>query len=194
MIGSSSPFSGSFSMIASKLETMKPFYVLLALFTFLLVLVGVAQFYNPLPGLTGVPHPEIKGMMISSGNTDQFEHLRWLGYFFALGVVGVFGCIYFIGNLKKGQITGIGKWLIAFTICFALIFTVMIFSNWNYVQNADNQFFAQMPIPTAWMIYAVWLFPYFITILYMWKFEEWVISPEEEAELAEFLANRTQHK
>ena len=80
---------------------MKPFYVLLALFTFLLVLVGVAQFYNPLPGLTGVPHPEIKGMMISSGNTDQFEHLRWLGYFFALGVVGVFGCIYFIGNLKK---------------------------------------------------------------------------------------------
>ena len=173
---------------------MKPFYLLLSLFTILLLLIGVALFYDPIPGLTGAPHPEFKGMMISDGNTDLFTHLRWLGLLFALAVVSIFGCVFLIGTLKKGKTTGIGKWLGVFTICYALIFLFMVLTNWDYAQNTNNRFTALMPIPTAWMIYGVWLFPYFITILYVWKFEEWVISPEEEKELSQFLANQNQPK
>ena len=169
---------------------MKPFYAFLASLIFLLIIIIIAQFFDPIQGVTGIPHPDIKGMMISPSNTDQFEHTRWLGYLWALGIISVFGSIFFIGNRKKGKVTSIGKWLYIFTITYAIIFTFMIFSNWKYVQNTENIFVSQMPIPTAWMIYGVWFFPLFITLLYMLKFEEWVISSEEEEELADFLKNR----
>jgi len=169
---------------------MKPFYALLFSLIFLLLLIFLALIISPLDGVTGSPHPDFKGMMISAGNTDQQVHTKWLGYLFALGVLAVFMSVLFIANRKYGKVTGMGKWLGIFAILYTFVFSLMIFSNWDYVNSSDNRFIGQMPKPTAWMIYVIWLFPFFITIVYVLKFNDWVISPEEEKELSDFLEGK----
>ena len=79
------------------------------------------------------------------------------------------------------------KGLLIFGVVYLALFSCMIFSNWSYVHDQNHTFFWDMPRPTAWMIYAVWLSPLIVTAIYVVNFERWVISPEEEEELMAFL-------
>jgi len=166
---------------------MKPFIAFLIAICTLILIIFLAYSISPIEGLTGAAHPEFPGMKVSPYNTDLFSHTKWLGYSFALGIIWLFISILIIGSRKKGQTTGMSKWIGVFGILYSIVFSLMIFSNWAYVNESNASFFGQMPRPTAWMIYVVWLSPLFLTLLYVFKFEDWVISPEEEAELKEYL-------
>lgn len=167
---------------------MKPFITLLGILLFLLLLIGVASFYQPIPGLTGSPHPDFAGMKISPDNTDLYSHSKWIGYLFAMGLIAMFVTILIIGSRRNGKLTGMTKGLVIFGVIYAIVFSMMIFSNWSYVNDTNHQFFWQMPKPTAWMIYGVWLSPLVVTAIYVLNFERWVISPEDEKELKAFLS------
>lgn len=165
----------------------KPFIALMVILLFLLCIIGVAGLYQPISGLTGAAHPTFEGMKVSPDNTDMHVHTQWLGYLFALGLIAMFTVILIIGSMRNGQFTGLYKGLIVFGLVYACIFSLMILSNWSYVGSDSNTFFWQMPRPTAWMIYLVWLSPLMVTALYVFNFERWIISPEDEADLKEFL-------
>ena len=166
---------------------MKLFYLLLCVLLFLLSIILLAGLIAPIPAATGIPHPEFSGMYIAPNNIDQVTHTRWLGYLFGLGILGLFTAMLFIGNLKAGKITTIGKWLGMAMIVYMIVFSFMVFSNWTYVNQVEHSFFDFMPIPTAWMIYAVWFAPLIITIAYITKFEEAIISDQEIEAFHKFL-------
>ncbi|MEE9373534.1 MAG: hypothetical protein V3V00_10830 [Saprospiraceae bacterium] len=167
---------------------MKPFVLLLGILTILLVIIGIAQFYNPIPDLTGVPHPKFKGMKISPSNTDMYTHTKWLGYFFAVGLIAMFTTILIIGSRRAEKNTGMIRGILVFGIIYTILFSIMIYSNWAYVYDSDHTFFGQMPRPTAWVIYVIWLTPLIVTGLYVFNFNRWVISKEEERELKKWIA------
>jgi len=140
---------------------------------------GMAAVWSPIPNATGAPHPEFNGMMISVANIDEAPHTRWLGYFFGLAIIGVFGSFLFLGNRKKEKLTPIKKWLWIGLILYTLVYTGMVLSHWSYVANDGGPFFMSMPAPTAWMIFGVWFVPIIITLTYIIKFEDWIISDKE---------------
>ena len=166
---------------------MKPFFAFLIAICTLILIILLTYIISPIEGLTGVAHPEFPGMKVSPKNTDLYFHTRWLGYSFAMGIIWLFVSILIIGSRKNGQTTGMSKSIGVFGVFYSIVFSLMIFSNWTYVNETSTTFVGQMPKPTAWMIYVVWLSPLFLTLLYVFKFEDWVISPKEENELEEYL-------
>ncbi len=160
------------------------------LFGALILLLGViagAAIAPVVEGATGIPHPEFEGMFIGPANIDQQASTRWLGYFFGLGIIAVFTAMLFIGNRKNGQVRSIGRWLILGTSIYALAYTFMVYSHWGYAQSTTDDFFLSMPAPTAWMIYAVWFLPLIITIGYILRFEDSVISDQEIEAFNDFI-------
>lgn len=166
---------------------MKLFHVLFVVLVFLLVIILMAGVLPQVPGASGSLHPEIPGMFISKANIDDQAHTRWLGYLFGVGIIALFGAMLLIGNRKKGKVTSIGKWLILGLVLYFLAYTGMVLSHWSYREQTLEDFVFFMPAPTAWMIIGVWFVPSIITIAYILKFEEAIISGKEIQEFEEFI-------
>ena len=166
---------------------MRLFSALLIVLLGLLLLIALAGCINPVDGTTGIPHPEYKGMFIAPDTIDQHEHTKWFGFLFGLAILCLFTLMMLIGNRKKGTVTSIGRWIISGMIIYAIAFAFMVISNWNYMNEEVHSFMASMPAPTAWMIYIVWFVPLVITLSYIIKFEEAIISDEEIESFQQFL-------
>lgn len=169
---------------------MNPYKSLLTILVLMLSLIIMSGIIMPMEGLTGANHPEFPGMKVSPFNTDQYAHTKWMGYALAILLIALFVNILYVGSLKKGRDKGMGKYIFLFGIVYTVVFSMMIFSNWVYVSNPSIPFFGQMPRPTAWMIYVVWLSPLILTFAYVFGFDRWIISREEEEELVEWLEGR----
>lgn len=172
---------------------MKPYYFLFGILVFLLGIILCAGLVPEVVGATGVDHPQFKGMKVSPSNIDQQPSTRYLGYLFGLGIISLFGTMLFIGNRKKGQMTSISKPLIIGILIYIVVFSSMVFSHWSYSDNNGSDFILSMPKPTAWMILGVWFVPLIITITYILKFEEAIISDEEIAEFNEYVKGLKEH-
>ena len=169
----------------------------ISLFAILVSLLGIILLLYVTPvvgGATGSPHPSFAGMFISETNIDHSPHTRWLGYLFGIGIILLFGTMLLIGNRKKGRLTSIGPWIYCGVFFYLLAYSFMVFSHWAYDSASVQDFVFYMPAPTAWMIYAVWFVPLLITIGYIVKFEDAIISEEEISDFREFLDTQTQTK
>ena len=166
---------------------MKPFYLLFFVLLSLLLIIALAAVFPEVVGATGADHPEFIGMKISPANIDQQTSTRWLGYLFGIGIICLFGVMLFIGSLKKGVMTSIGIPLLVGIVVYLVVFSLMVFSHWSYAKHGGGDFSLFMPKPTAWMIYGVWFVPLIITIAYVLKFEEAIISDQEIEDFHAFI-------
>ena len=148
--------------------------------------------WAPIEYATGFPHPnpEFKGMYVSKANIDQEPHTRWLGYLFGLGIISLLTSLLVMGNRKNGKPTGIIKWIGITMVIYAMAYSGMVISHWQYAANDGGSFFQFMPVPTAWMIMGIWFIPLILTLVYIVKFEDWIISDEEIKEFHLYLENR----
>ena len=160
---------------------------MLSFLVLLLLIVLAASLAPGIQEATGVPHPDYPGMFVSPTNIDHNPLTRWLGYLFGLGVICLFGSMLLIGNRKNSRATSMKPWLIVGIILYLTAYTFMVMSHWSYTHSSDVQFILTMPKPTAWMIYVVWFIPLVITIGYIIRFEDAIISEEEELDFYNFL-------
>ena len=63
----------------------------------------------------------------------------------------------------------------------------MIWSWWDYTTTNSMDYFLGLPKPTAWM-FALMLIPLFISSCYIYKFQDWVYTKEDEARFQDILA------
>ncbi len=166
---------------------MNYFRILFAVLLSILAVIIVAAISPETPQATGIPHPEFKGMFVAPNNIDQAPHTRWLGYLYGITIILLFGTFLIIGNRKKGKVTSIGKWIGVAIVIYLIVFTLMVVSHWSYSDNDGGPFALMMPAPTAWMIYGVWFVPLIITIAYIFKFEEAIISDLEIEDFHKFI-------
>lgn len=166
---------------------MNLFKILFAVLLSILAVILIAAIVPDVPQVTGVPHPEYKGMFVGPNNIDQVSHTRWLGFFYGVGIIFLFAIFLIIGNSKNGKSTPIRKWIIVAMVVYLIVFTMMVMSHWSYSDNDGGPFVLFMPAPTAWMIYAMWFVPLIITLAFVFKFEEAIISDQEIEEFQQFL-------
>ena len=171
---------------------MKIFHLFLVfILAFCLVIIAIC--FTPAPAaVSGQLHPTFHSMLKSGTSVSSSPTIKWLSYFFGLGVLGVIGFMIMIGARKKDKL--ITKKIHARILwSFALIFVVYsitVFSDWTYVSSTKTNYFGGFPIPTSWMVYAVWFAPLSLVILYISKFDEWIISPEELRKFQEIVEKR----
>ncbi len=168
---------------------MKIFHFFFALLTGFLLLVVVLWFVVPPEGAMGYVNEAYPTMRNGGASLSSKSSTKWLSFLFGLFILGVFGMCLAIGYRKRGQIGAIRKWLIIGIVSYIGVYTMMVISYWNYIDGVgETTYFLGVPAPTAWMLYGVWFFPLFFTILYIRKFDEWVITPEELERFHELVA------
>ena len=157
----------------------------------LVVIITLAQFWAPIQDAYGVSHPTCPEMMISAVNIDDEPHTRWLGYLFGMGVMAVLGTMILIGVRKKGRTSLLSQDVYIGLVCYVIAYSGMVISHWHYNTIDDSNFFASIPIPTAWMILGVWFVPLIITITFIRRYDNSVISEEEITEFRKYLSQRS---
>jgi len=159
----------------------------------LLVLLGllvvlIAAWVGPeVKYATGIRHPDYPSILIGVHHIDQLPFTRWLGFAFGIGVILIFSLVLLIGNRKAGQITSIKRILLVAMGLYFIIYTIMVVCNWSYMNEEATSPFLSLPPPTAWMIFGMWFCPMIITYMYITRFEEYIISEEEERAFFDFL-------
>ena len=128
---------------------MNLFKILFEILLSILAVIIIAAIAPEVPQVTGVPHPEFKGMFVGPNNIDQVSHTRWLGYFYGVGIICLFANFLIIGNRKKGRPTSIRKWIVATMVIYLVVFTFMVMSHWSYSDNDGGPFALLMPAPLS---------------------------------------------
>ena len=145
---------------------------LLAIIIALWVLPGIPQATSQL-------HPEYS-TMLKSGNavTDQ-SSIKWLAYFFGLMILFIFVVTIFIGARRKRSTGNLRYWLVAGSLAYAITYHFSIMAYWRYAGAAETQYFGGLPSPTAWAIYGIWSVPIIMTLVYVFRFDEWILDRQD---------------
>ena len=167
----------------------KTFVVFLfILITLILVLAGLIIL--PSKSIQVQAQHDLFPTMLKSVYASQSTLTLWLAFFFGIFSICLFTLFLYIGlsgknfNRKKLVVIVIGL------IFYAGIFSFGFASYLRYIQNDSLRLFLGFPAPTAWMLYGIWFFPLFFTFLYVIKFNDWVLKPNDYQRLKEIMKSR----
>ncbi len=171
------------------MNVIKWYFYFLISFLVLLVLLFLS---TPPEAVAGQLHPDYSTMLKSGSSVASAPLPKWLAYFFGLGVLGFFVLSLLLGARKASPEKNkqiLKYWLIG-TAVYVIVYTWMIIVYWQYAQGDANSFFLGFPAPTAWMLFGLGMIPLFFTLVYILKFDELVVSPEELKQFQAIVAER----
>ena len=118
-----------------------------------------------------------------------------LAYLFGLLSTGTLCLFLVIGAIRKGRLDGIRPWLILSSLVYLTVYSLTYLSDVNYVASDHTSFVLGWPVPTAWMIYAMWAAPLLFMFIYVFKFRDWILTEEDENRFSELVkARRSQEQ
>ncbi|MEM8667858.1 MAG: hypothetical protein AAGG48_10105 [Planctomycetota bacterium] len=145
---------------------------------------------GPINAGHGLPHPTIKSMQIGGDSAVRYAPIRISVWVFAVGMVFFFTALLRLAS-QKGETVNRLRWPLAIG-CVAYLTTVigMLISYEHYITDPDPRLRWGFPIPSAWMLFAVWPTPLLFVILYVATFSRWTFRPEDERAFERILAER----
>lgn len=172
---------------------MDYFKILLGGLLGLLVIIIALWILPDIPQATSQLHPEY-GTLLKSGNpvTEQ-SSVKWLAYFFGLLILLIFVSTVFIGAKRKRSTGNLRHWLLAGSLAYAITYHFSIMAYWHYADATYTQYFGGLPTPTAWAIYGIWSVPIIMTLVYVFRFDEWILD-KQDMETFKVLVERRQGK
>lgn len=158
---------------------MDYFKILLGWLLGLLAIIIALWLLPAIPQSTSQLHPEF-GTMLKSGNSvAEQSTIKWLAYFFGLMILFIFVSTIFIGARRKRSTGNLRYWLLAGSIAYAITYHLSIMAYWRYAEATETQYFGGLPTPTAWAIYGIWSVPIIMTLVYVFRFDEWILDKED---------------
>jgi len=146
----------------------------------ILLLAIVALWVGDEPTLTtGQVHPTFETMRSSGSKVVASELGKWVGYLFGLLVIIIFVLTIFIGAKRKHGIGAIRYWLATGLLAYLVTYHLTVMAYWKYAASETTSYFGGLPSATAWMVYGLWSVPIIMTLVYVFKFDEWIISPQD---------------
>ncbi len=129
-----------------------------------------------IPQATSQLHPDY-GTLLKSGNpvTEQ-SSVKWLAYFFGLLILFIFVSTIFIGARRKRSTGNLQYWLLGGSLIYAITYHFSIMAYWRYTDATQTEYFGGLPIPTAWAIYGIWSVPIIMTLVYVLRFDAWILD------------------
>ena len=152
------------------------------LFFVLLLCLGLVTtllFLNPLELATGRLHPEFSSMLHSGNNVSLEPSLKLLSYFYGLTIFCLLVTAIYIGGRKAKRLSGFRNVVLVFSFLYLATYTIMMFSYWDYMHSSSAVYFLGFPAPSAWMVYAIHLFPFLLIFFYAVKFHRYILSKKE---------------
>lgn len=136
----------------------------------------------------GVAHAQFKTMQSGGDGEARLKPVWWLGWAFALLQVTFFVALLAFGAMKRGSLGPLFVPLLTGWLVYAGIATGLVVAHARYTATTDHALFLGFPIPTAWMMYGIWMFPGVFVVLYLATFDRWNFTPADEERLAQLAA------
>lgn len=147
-------------------------------------------FISPPESVTGQAHPNFNTMLVGGESLSTSTMTQTLGYIFGLCTVLTLCVFLFIGAVRRNKLGAVRLWLLLSSMVYCVVYTLTFFSDVKYVETGHTDFFNGWPLPTAWMIYAMWATPVLFVIIYVFKFRDWILPVEEEERFYDLVAER----
>jgi len=169
------------------MKTINLIYITIVIF----LVVIIALVVGDKPALvTGHTHPEFKTMLKGGESIHSLGGSNVFGYLFGLCSTLLLCLFIAHGARRYNQLGSIKPWLVFGTLVYLAVFTLTYLSDATYVDQSHTQFFLGWPLPTAWMIYAMWFSPVIFVALYVFGFRDWILTEADEAKFNEILSKR----
>ena len=166
------------------MKTIHYLYMLIILF---LGIIGLLFMTAPPPDVTGQVHDVYKTMLHGGTSMSLNGTTKILAYLFGLCATGTLCLFIIVGAVRKGKLDGIRPWLIFASVAYLIVYSLTYFADASYVSTGHTRFFLGWPIPTAWMIYAMWATPILFMLIYVFKFRDWILTEEDETRFKELV-------
>jgi len=151
------------------------------LFILLLLLGGVTLllFLNPLELATGSMHEKFPSMLQSGNSVAQHPLPKLLSFLFGFIIFSILITMVYIGGRKPQKYRGFRNMILVFSVVYLAIYVVTMISYWDYSSGGKELYFLGFPAPSAWMVYAVHLFPFLPIFFYNLKFHKYIMTDKE---------------
>ena len=139
-----------------------------------------------------VVHPQFETMLHSNAEIKASSKFPWLGGLFGILILCLFILFVLVGlDNKSEKLTRTGRltfWIGG--VIYLLAFVILLTVHWNYVRSGGVTFFAGFPLPTSILLYGLVTAPIYFTFLYILKFNQWIISVEDQKQFKNILEAR----
>ena len=142
----------------------------------------------------GLDHPQFESMEIGGPGAERHEHILWLGWVLAMLEILFFVCCLAFGARRNGRVGPIAKPLAFGAVVYMIVFTMMILAYRGFMNADEYPFFLSLPVPTAWMLYGVWVWPAFFILLYIITYGRYIWTDEDQVRFDEILEQRRRHE
>ena len=63
-------------------------------------------------------------------------------------------------------------------IAYQAIFVMLFLAYHETLGGGEVAFIGSLPAATWWVLFGVYLIPYYFVALYVWSFDRWIVTPE----------------
>ena len=131
--------------------------------------------------VSGGPHPDYSGMSIGGDGAARLQGLWVEGlilYFATFISMPVF-CVLGIAKRNRSQPfwTLMGG-VTALNLMFAAL---LIYFYISFLNTGETFLLLGFPAPTAMMMFGCWGSAFLFTVIFIWKFDTFIFTPEDEA-------------
>ncbi len=120
-------------------------------------------------------------MLQSTGGIAAQSGALWVAFVMSLLILAMMATCVWIGLGKRGSGTPLSRRMMIGFGGYGIVFAALTATYARYAGDTEVPFFGGFPLPTAWMIYGVWLFPILFVALYMTMFDRWVLTDDDLA-------------
>ncbi len=150
---------------------MRLIHLLLILSVVLLLLIGVVSTLPQAGEAPASANPEFSSLLVSNESFAGQPGVLGFGYLIGILMIAAMAVSVLIGITKHGKLGTLGRWLLGGFVAYALVFTAVIYSYQRYDHGNAQNFFGGFPLSTAWLVYGVWLFPWFFIAVLVIMFD-----------------------
>ena len=154
------------------------------------------------PDSTGFAHPRHAAMTdgatapaMNQGGEGRQRHGRilWAGWLLAALMAVMLTGILLFGvqstGLSKGKALAFALGGIAYQVVFAMLFLA-----YRNSLTGPVVFIGSFPAATWWVLFGVYLLPYYFILLYVALFDRWVVTPDSLRKFDELLSEHRSHQ
>ena len=137
---------------------------------------GVMMFFDPAENSHGVVHPQYSSMQIGGDTERHNGSILFLGWLF-----GTLQILFFVSLLTFGIHRDRLRPAVFIQggLSFLFVFTMIIIIYQLSLGDAPPQITGGLPLPSALMVYGLAGTPLIFTVLYIMKFDTWILTPED---------------
>jgi len=169
---------------------MKTIHIIYAWIILFLGIIAFLTMTPPPANVTGQDHEVYKTILKGGDSMTSDSTTNTLADLCGLCATGLLCLFLVLGAIRKRRLDGIRPWLIIASIVYLSIYTLTYWSDSHYAATGHDRFFLGWPVPTAWMIYAMWSAPVLFVLIYIFKFRDWILTEEDEARFEELVNAR----